>query len=200
MWYFSQVNFQLVHKLQILHDITSGLDYLHSVPLVHGDLKTQNVLLINVPDSPEYISDHPTKAKLSDFGLSLLKSDSDTSQLSAHKSSPAGATLRCSAPEILRGEMLGTSMMLKTDIYSMGLLIMELAVEEIPFETLALPQLMHQVGVLGTKPTVPSGLMLDSALNDLLQQCWSYLPNERPTASQLKKMVSRVDKILQDEE
>ena len=188
-------------KLHILQDITCGLDYLHSLPLVHADLKTQNVLLINAPGSYGYNRDRPTKAKLSDFGLSLLKSDSETSQSGLNqKKCPAGATLRFAAPEVLRGELLSSTEMLKTDIYSMGLVIMELAVEEIPFEDLNVPQLIEQRGRKGVIPVPPEGFTLDRELEDMLHQCWRSSPAQRPNAGQLKKMASRVKAFLEDEE
>ncbi|GFS20068.1 serine/threonine-protein kinase CTR1 [Elysia marginata] len=168
----NEVEFLPVDKLNIIKDITSGLDYLHSIPLVHADLKTQNVLLINVPNTPSYDSGQPTIAKLLDFGLSLLKSDPETtrSTVTSQKEQPVGATLRYAAPEVIRGEVLDNSEMLKGDIYSMGLTIMELAVKRICFENLTMTQLMKQVGEKGTKPAAPPGLFLNRTLEEMLHQ------------------------------
>ncbi|GFR93706.1 serine/threonine-protein kinase CTR1 [Elysia marginata] len=197
----NEVEFLPVDKLNIISDITSGLDYLHSIPLIHADLKSQNVLLINVPNTPSYYSSQPTIAKLSDFGLSLLKSDTETTQskVTNQKQQPVGATLRYAAPEVICGEMLNTSEMLKGDIYSVGLVIMELAVERICFENLTVPQLMKQVGEKGTKPAAPPGLLLNKKLEEMLHQCWSFNPIQRPDAAQLKKMASALPGILDEE-
>ena len=186
--------------MDIIQDITSGLDYLHRIPLVHGDLKSQNVLLINVPDTRNFDKDLPTVAKLSDFGLSELKADTETSQSSVReKKLPIGATLRSAAPEVIRGEMLETSEMLKTDIYSMGLIIMELAVEQIAFENLTMAQLVKQVGELGIKPSVPPGLKLDKYLQSMLDKCWSFEATKRLNARQLEKLASKLEAILEEE-
>ncbi|RUS83296.1 hypothetical protein EGW08_008918 [Elysia chlorotica] len=198
--HINEVNFLSIHKLHITQDITSGLDYLHSLPLVHGDLKTQNVLLINVPDTPAYDKDQPTRAKLSDFGLSELKSDSETSQsVMLQRKLPVGATLRYAAPEVIRGEMLNKDEMLRTDIYSMGLIIMELVVEATAFEDLTVTQLMKQVGEKGLTPSAPEGLTLDARLERMLQACWSFKPNQRPDARQLKKLAFKLDALMEEE-
>ncbi|KAK3767979.1 hypothetical protein RRG08_017314 [Elysia crispata] len=198
--HINEVNFLLIHKLHIIQHITSGLDYLHGIPLVHGDLKTQNVLLINVPDTLNFDKDLSTVAKLSDFGLSELKADTETSQSSEQeKKFPIGATLRSAAPEVIRGEMLEASEMLKTDIYSMGLIIMELAVEQIAFEDLTMAQLVEQVGKLGARPSAPPGLNLDKYLQSMLDKCWSFEATERLDARQLKKLASKLEAILEEE-
>ena len=50
-----------------LLDIASGLDYLHAMGVVHGDLKTANVLLKgSAKDARGFV------CKLADFGLSRV--------------------------------------------------------------------------------------------------------------------------------
>ena len=56
-------------KLQILHDITSAMIYLHGKNIIHGDLRTTNVLVVEKGDS--------IIAKLTDFGMArVLDSES----------------------------------------------------------------------------------------------------------------------------
>lgn len=50
-----------------LLDTASGLDYLHSIGVVHGDLKTANVLLKGSARDPRGFM-----CKITDFGLSRV--------------------------------------------------------------------------------------------------------------------------------
>lgn len=82
--------------------ILSGLSYLHSYSIIHGDIKAKNVLLF----LDETI-------KIADFGLSRLSTMPSTQSL---------CTLTHRPPEIWRGEPAN----LKVDIWSLGCLIFEL--------------------------------------------------------------------------
>jgi serine/threonine protein kinase len=57
-------------KLKILHDITNGMIYLHKDKgMVHGDLRSCNVLLLNTKPSGNSADEQPLVAKLADFDL-----------------------------------------------------------------------------------------------------------------------------------
>lgn len=100
-------------------DVGRGLSALHEVGLVHGDIKTENIL----------VCAHPTRryiAKLADFGFSVVDLGENTEML-------IGGTRPWKAPE--------TSMPLRinrlhlTDVYSYGLLVWTIAVGGIsPFD------------------------------------------------------------------
>ncbi|KAH9490149.1 putative leucine-rich repeat receptor-like protein kinase imk3 [Bulinus truncatus] len=87
----------------------------------------------------EYKKEKPVLAKLTDFGLSLLKSETETTSSNMDAVRNVG-TPRYSAPEVLRGEMLDVQAMMKTDVYSLGLTLLELLLGEIPFENLNVGQ------------------------------------------------------------
>lgn len=98
------------NRLSIALDIAYALDYLHSVadpPVIHRDIKSSNVLLIN--------DDH---AKLADFGLCKLGNDAQSA---------------CT-PIAVKGSLgyvdtsyLNTGIVSpKSDVYSFGVLILEL--------------------------------------------------------------------------
>uniref|UniRef100_A0A8I3W8W5 Receptor-interacting serine/threonine-protein kinase 2 n=1 Tax=Callithrix jacchus TaxID=9483 RepID=A0A8I3W8W5_CALJA len=76
-------------RFRILHEIALGVNYLHNMtpPLLHHDLKTQNILL----DSEFHV-------KIADFGLSKWRMMS-LSQSRSSKSAPEGGTIVYMPPE-----------------------------------------------------------------------------------------------------
>ena len=57
-------------KLKILHDVTNAMIYLHGEHIVHGDLRSPNVLLVNTRSRVESGDEQPLiTAKVADFDL-----------------------------------------------------------------------------------------------------------------------------------
>ncbi|KAJ7814160.1 kinase-like domain-containing protein [Mycena olivaceomarginata] len=73
------------YAMSLLHNSIAGLKYLHSVNIVHGDLRGANILV-----------DEDGRARLADFGLAVFI-DSETTG----KSSTRSGTTRWMAPELL---------------------------------------------------------------------------------------------------
>ena len=95
---------------EIFRQITEALNYLHSIkpePLIHRDLKPENILI--------GISDNKRICKLADFGLSKFTEDQ-----SVYPSKYCG-THGYIAPEIING----SSYDLKADVYSLGMICLE---------------------------------------------------------------------------
>lgn len=105
------------HKLEwetcfkIIKGICQGLRFLHSMPIVHMDLQPANILL-----------DNNMVPKIADFGLSRFFGQEQTRMITQNVVGAHGYM----APEYLyRGEISCQS-----DIYSLGLLIMEITTAE----------------------------------------------------------------------
>ncbi|KAI1810870.1 kinase-like domain-containing protein [Poronia punctata] len=150
-----------------------GLTYLYSkLHIMHRDIKPSNILV----NSKGHI-------KLCDFGVSgeLVNSIAVTFV----------GTSTYMAPERIQGEKYTV----KSDVWSFGLTIMELAIGKFPFaasEQLSdgdgapagildlLQQIVHEPA-----PRLPKSDAFPSILEDMIQKCLYKDPSERPTPQEL---------------
>lgn len=101
--YLSRVNKPVVWRK--LYEVAAGLKYLHSLEIVHGDLKGNNIVV-----------DQDGTAMLTDFGLSFLSAGSRPPQQNL-------GAMRWRAPEYARP--IDTPPSFPSDIYSLGMCIVE---------------------------------------------------------------------------
>ncbi|KAF2355167.1 Protein kinase domain, partial [Trinorchestia longiramus] len=176
-------DFSEAQKIKLVSNISSGLAYLHSCEVAHCDVKSQNVLLNYEADS----MDDTLTAKLTDFGLSMMKNNSESVSTMTELHRLRG-TPRYSAPEVLLGDMMNLSEWKHADVYSLSLVIYEIICNEVPFEGLSVVQLTKQVGSRGATPAVDESLHVSETLKDLLALCWCRDVDKRPTAQQIKTL------------
>ncbi|MEM8732836.1 MAG: protein kinase [Planctomycetota bacterium] len=103
----------LAQAIELIATIAEALHYVHSVGVIHRDIKPNNILL-----------DKRDTAYLADFGLALLEED-------AARTSRIAGTPAYMSPEQARGENhLVTA---KSDIFSLGIVLYELIAGKRPF-------------------------------------------------------------------
>ena len=111
-WIFNQDQEQTLNwetRKKIIHGIAEGLKYLHvhcNPNIIHFDIKPQNILL-----------DEKFNVKISDFGLAKLISRDQSDVTTVAKGTPGYM-----APEFIRGRNFSA----KIDVYSFGILILEI--------------------------------------------------------------------------
>ncbi|KAG1764538.1 kinase-like domain-containing protein [Suillus occidentalis] len=128
----------MLDRSRMLEGVSAGLRYLHSVPVVHGDITGANILI-----------DEGGQAKLIDFGLSSvvlpLFGQSHLAATSIH----AGA-IRYAAPELLSDDV-GDLSLEKTDIYSFGCVMLQILSGRHPWsEIRSQKPEFHIYGLIGT--------------------------------------------------
>ncbi|CAE6459511.1 unnamed protein product, partial [Rhizoctonia solani] len=164
-----------VDRYQLCIQVASGLAYMHACNMVHGDLKSFNVLI-----SSDGI------AKLSDFGLSTMYEAS----IAFSETSITVGTTRWAAPELLDEESPKASK--SSDVYALGMTMLEIFTGAVPY-----PQCQRDFSVMRMVqqkilPTRPEGRIhtgqRGNKIWELLMSCWNYEPNERPSAQEVVKL------------
>jgi tetratricopeptide (TPR) repeat protein len=101
----------LVDRLRLLIDVCSAIHYAHQRLVLHRDLKPGNIIV-----------NRDGQVKVLDFGIAhLLQGDAPAGAATGTWMHPL--SIACASPEQLRGEPLS----LASDIYSLGMLLYELA-------------------------------------------------------------------------
>ena len=156
-------------RQRIALDMSRGLAFLHSKKILHRDLKSLNVLL-----------DSNMRAKLADFGLSLVRAETKSKTTKKSSDTPtagAAGTLRWMAPELFRRRAQYTPV---CDIYSLAMTLWELAARKIPFSDAVDNSLVQKWVQEGEREDIP--VDCPEHLTTLITQSWSETPTERPSA------------------
>ncbi|XP_010464244.1 PREDICTED: uncharacterized protein LOC104744834 [Camelina sativa] len=151
-------------RIRLALDIARGMNYLHrcSPPIMHRDLKSSNLLV-----------DRDWTVKVANFGLSRIKHETYLTTKSGK------GTPQWMAPEVLRNESSDE----KSDIYSFGVVLWELATEKIPWENLNSMQVIKAVGFMNQRLDIPKDI--DPRWVSLMESCWHINTKLRPTLQEL---------------
>lgn len=174
-------------RVNIIMGAAKGLAYLHhdcSPRIIHRDIKSSNILL-----------DGNLEARVSDFGLAKLLEDEES-----HITTVVAGTFGYLAPEYMQSGRATE----KTDVYSFGVLVLEVLSGKRPTDSSFIEKGLNIVGwlnflVLENRQReiidpLCDGVQIDSldALLSVATQCISSSPEDRPT-------MQRVVKVLESE-
>ncbi|KAG2109173.1 kinase-like protein, partial [Suillus cothurnatus] len=168
----------ILDRFKLLFDIASGLLYLHSNQVVHGDLSGSNVLVME-----------NGTACLSDFGLSGVISEFFGSSTF---SSTISGNIRWGAPELFalpENQDSSTNRPSKeADIYSFGSIMLQVLSGKVPYYYIK--QQMHIIMMVvdGKKPRRPEEPKIAEEHWSMIERCWSP-SNVRPTIEDLLRFV-----------
>ena len=170
-------------KIRYVQEICYGMKYLHSMNIIHRDLKLTNVLVVSDDENS-------TQAicKISDFGTSRevdMKSTLSMSQ-SMTMTSNIGTPLYM-APEILSG--VGHYSM-KADVYSYGILMVSLWNQKPPYYEIQVTnpaELFRGITEKELRPTIQSEC--PQSYFNLASHCLVEDPHSRPSFDEIFKNV-----------
>lgn len=167
-------NKQPFKESQILDYITQiclALQHLHKKKIIHRDLKSGNVFLMQ-----------SGIVKLGDFGISKGLRNSQ------EKAKTMVGTPYYLAPEIINGQQYDA----KCDIWALGILLYELMTFKMPFNAVSLPLLSIKInrGVYKPPPSTYS-----NEIKDLLKKCLTIEPDKRPSIDEILKLPLIKDRI-----
>ncbi|KAF9255048.1 kinase-like protein, partial [Marasmius fiardii PR-910] len=170
-----------------VHDVASGLAYLHERNIVHSDLKGGNILI-----TPE------GRACLADFGGSRVV-DSQAIHFSSVTNNPSTGTLRWSAPELLNPydehdmyafagvcyEVNHSTPLRSTHMNYGQIFTGKVPLHEVPDAAISMVVVYRH-----RRPSRPDGTLPNDAMWKVMEDCWNKDFQMRPSASVVGDLVA----------
>ncbi|EMD33439.1 hypothetical protein CERSUDRAFT_57040, partial [Gelatoporia subvermispora B] len=175
------------NRIKLLQDVANGLAYLHTLDIVHADMKSANILVNN-----EHI------ACLIDFGIATLSTDAAVAFTSTISTT---GTTRWTAPEILNPELVKRSTSKFTsecDIYSLSMTMWEVFTGRLPFHeydndgTVIFKTLSQKRPNCPPPPAALSVGLVDT-IWALMENCWDHDSSRRPDINHVLSILSSED-------
>ncbi|MCD4654233.1 protein kinase [bacterium] len=171
----------IAQVLRWIRYLCDPLGYIHSQKIIHRDIKPGNIMILGPNSDPPL--------KLLDFGV-IQWLQSETITTSSHSFL---GSLRYMAPE----QMNSNSADLRSDLYSLGIILYEAVTGRAPF-TVDNPLLLislHQTA----EPPPPKqfNLYVSDSLQNLMLTLLSKRPDDRPSSA--RELGAWIDRILDGE-
>ncbi|KAG1854854.1 kinase-like domain-containing protein [Suillus subalutaceus] len=165
---FQQLTLTLM--FQMLKDVASALQYLHSKNIVHGDLTSNNILI-----------DENGNAFVADHGILIFCAE-------LHGTSYIRSNVRWAAPEnfqVPEDDESISSPQLASDIYSFGCIMLQVFTGKVPYSEFRSDHQVTLQILRGRRPARPVTPPIADALWDFMQKCWLDEPDHRPSANEV---------------
>jgi len=162
---FDQVPMNEQQIAHVCRESLRALSYIHSLHRIHRDIKSDNVLL----STSGFV-------KLADFGYAAQLTQKQ------QKRNTVVGTPYWMAPELIRGHDYGT----KVDIWSLGIMLMEMAEGEPPYMEFPPLRALFLITTKGIPP-LKAPHKWSPEFNDFFSKCLEKEVDKRPEANELLK-------------
>lgn len=165
------LEYSIDHVLSWLRQTTEAIKYMHSLNLVHRDLKPHNLLL----------RDNYLTLKICDFGTVV--------DLHTTMTNCVGSALYMS-PEVFRGMKYDN----KCDVYSIGIILWQMITRRSPY---ASAQGASHIAILWNVAMGerPRDVNCHPLLMQTMNRCWATDPADRPTIDKVHSMAEILCKV-----
>lgn len=162
-------------QMKIALDTAKGMAYLHASGLIHRDLKSLNLLLVDPVNSPN----DRISVKITDFGISVMF---DTDRLMTGQM----GTCHWMAPEVLNNEGYDFS----ADVYSFAIVLWEIFARETPYRNINPAMIPYRVLNLGERPEITK--IKNPSIQNLIVKCWTRNKENRPNFPEIIQALEEI--------
>jgi serine/threonine protein kinase len=172
---------ELVSSLDLVRQAADGLAYAHGQHMIHRDIKPDNLLLD--PMTVRSKVGCPYTLKVADFGLAKISEEGAT------VSSITAGTAAYMSPEQCQGETLDA----RTDLYSLGVVLYEIATGYPPFQIKTIADAVYKH--VNVEPIAPLQVNPDlpPRLQEIILRCLAKKRDDRyATAEELSVALTTI--------
>ncbi|KAJ1305299.1 hypothetical protein OPQ81_000323 [Rhizoctonia solani] len=185
---FPWVNFSLrrwmkskdnINRCHLGIQVAEAVMYLHDMGVIHGDLRSRSMMVSN-----------EGVIQITSFGSSVFEQDTHNQEKTFHFAP------RWAAPERFYKESTWPTK--KSDIWSLGMVILELFTNDVPYQGVSELRAIAIIGN-GRIPDQPSSLIsikpgFKRIIWGLLLSCWQRNPDDRPSAVVVRDILNVVNR------
>jgi serine/threonine protein kinase len=160
-----------IRKLRACLDASRALSYLHSIDIVHKDIKLENLFVTN-----------NWQVKLGDFGESTA-----TVRASQLCSDPLVGSVVYMAPELIGDNASACASHPAIDVYALGITLLQVWTGGAdPYDGMSTFDIYKAVEA-GTRPIIPMDVPSDVQI--VICKCWSHDASSRPSAADVESLL-----------